>query len=256
MQIALQEKLLPGTELSAKLDFAEEIGVYGLEVEGRGLPDRVAEYDRALAGRRIRVVSICGQDTFDWLDPDRAKRDASIAQTRRNLEVAGHFGAVGAIVPPIFGPPRLPDLSPLRDAITLEKELLAEIVKELAPFAHRHGTLLLLEPLNRYEQHLLAPSGGRHRDHSGRGRPARRRPDQRLLPHAYRGNQHAGHHSGVRYEVRGHTCMWPTTPACSRAPAISTGTRVYRRCGTSAMRAGWPMSAVSKATRARRSPAR
>ena len=84
MQIALQEKLLPGTELSAKLDFAEEIGVYGLEVEGRGLPDRVAEYDRALAGRRIRVVSICGQDTFDWLDPDRAKRDASIAQTRRN----------------------------------------------------------------------------------------------------------------------------------------------------------------------------
>ena len=59
MQIALQETLLPGTELSAKLDFAEEIGVYGLEVEGRGLPDRVTEYDRALAGRRIRVVSIC-----------------------------------------------------------------------------------------------------------------------------------------------------------------------------------------------------
>ena len=155
MQIALQEKLLPGTELSAKLDFAEEIGVYGLEVEGRALPDRVTEYDRALAGRRIRVVSICGQDTFDWLDPDRTKRDASIAQTRRNLEVAGHFGAVGAIVPPIFGPPRLPDLSPLRDAIALEKELLTEIVKELAPFAQRHGTLLLLEPLNRYEQHLL-----------------------------------------------------------------------------------------------------
>ena len=155
MKIALQEKLLPGDELSAKLDFAEEIGVYGLEVEGRGLTDRVQEYDRALAGRRIRVVSICAQDNFDWLDPDPVKREVSIEQTRRNLEAAGHFGAVGAIVPPIFGPPRLPDLSPLRDVITLEKELLVEIVKELAPFAHRHGTLLLLEPLNRYEQHLL-----------------------------------------------------------------------------------------------------
>ena len=155
MKIALQERLLPGDELSARLDFAEEIGVYGLEVAGRGLTDRMQEYDRALMGRRIRVVSICGQDDFDWLDPDRARRDAAIAQTRRNLEAAGHFGAAGAIVPPIFGPPRLPDLSPLRDVISLEKELLVEIVKELAPFAHRHGTRLLLEPLNRYEQHLL-----------------------------------------------------------------------------------------------------
>jgi sugar phosphate isomerase/epimerase len=62
-------------------------------------------------------------------------------------------------VPPIFGPPRIPDLSPLKDAITLEKELLVEIVKDLAPFAHEAGTLLLLEPLNRYEQHLLRRQG-------------------------------------------------------------------------------------------------
>lgn len=62
---------------------------------------------------------------------------------------------MGQIVPPIFGPPRLPDLSPLKDAVTLEKELLVEITQELAAFAHSHGALLLLEPLNRYEQHLL-----------------------------------------------------------------------------------------------------
>ena len=56
---------------------------------------------------------------------------------------------------PIFGGPRIPDLSPYADAVTLEKRLLAELIKELAPIAAENGTLLLLEPLNRYETHLL-----------------------------------------------------------------------------------------------------
>ena len=160
MKIALQEGLLPGDGLSEKLDFAEALDVEGLEVSGGSrLYDRVEEYEKALAGRRIRLCSICGQTTFDWLDPDRGRRDASIAESRRNLEAAGHFGAVGHIVPPIFGPPRLPDLSPLRDAVSLEKELLVAIVADLAPFAHARGTTLLLEPLNRYEQHLLRRQG-------------------------------------------------------------------------------------------------
>lgn len=156
MKIALQENLLPGATLTEKLDLAEELQIEGLEVEGRSkLYDQIEVYEQALAGRRIKISSVCGQITFDWLDPDRAKREASLAETRRNLSVCGHFGAAGQIVPPIFGPPRLPDLSPWKDAITLEKELLVEIVKDLAAYAHQAGTLLLLEPLNRYEQHLL-----------------------------------------------------------------------------------------------------
>ena len=156
MKIALQEGLLPGETLAEKLDFAEELGVEGLEVAGRSrLYDNIATYEKALEGRSIKLASICGQESFDWLDPDVAKRRASIEETRRQLAAAGHFGAAGQIVPPIFGPPRLPDLWPLKDAIALEKELLVEIVKDLAAWAQQHKTLLLLEPLNRYEQHLL-----------------------------------------------------------------------------------------------------
>ena len=156
MKIALQEGLLPGDTLTEKLDFAEELSIEGLEVAGRSnLYDNIEHYEKALSGRTIKIASICGQTTFDWLDPDAGKRRTSIDETRKNLKAAGHFEAAGQIVPPIFGPPRLPDLSPLKDAIALEKELLIEIVKDLANCAHQHGTLLLLEPLNRYEQHLL-----------------------------------------------------------------------------------------------------
>ncbi len=156
MLISIQENLLPGETLNEKLDCAEALQIDGVEIQGRSrLYDRISEYESAFNNRSVRISSICGQSTFDWLDPDPAKRQASIDESRRNLEACGHFGAAGQIVPPIFGPPRLPDLSPLKDAIALEKELLVEITRDLAAFAHSHGTLLLLEPLNRYEQHLL-----------------------------------------------------------------------------------------------------
>jgi sugar phosphate isomerase/epimerase len=156
MKIAIQENLIPGETLTEKFDVAEELGVEGVEVQGRSrLYDRVEEYEMALAGRSLKISTICGQHLFDWLDPDPAKRRASISETKRNLDACGQFKAVGAIVPPIFGPPRIPDLSPWMDAVALEKELLVEIVKDVAAHAHAVGTLLLLEPLNRYEQHLL-----------------------------------------------------------------------------------------------------
>lgn len=156
MKIALQEGLLPGNSLTEKLDFADDLEIEGLEVSGWSKPyERIEELEKALQGRRIKIVSVCGQTTFDFLDPDPKKRQNSIAESKRNLDVCRHFGAVGQIVPPIFGPARIPDLSPYADAITLEKRLLAEIVKELAAYASERHTLLLLEPLNRYEQHLL-----------------------------------------------------------------------------------------------------
>lgn len=155
MKIALQEGLLPGSTLDEKLDFAESLSVEGLEVSGRGPARRIEELESALRNRGIRLVSLCGQGTFDFLDPDADKRNHSIAEAKENLQVCGHFGAVGLILPPIFGPPRLPDLTPLADAVTLEMQLLTEIVRDLAAFAAEQQTKVLLEPLNRYEEHLL-----------------------------------------------------------------------------------------------------
>ncbi|MBM3280671.1 MAG: sugar phosphate isomerase/epimerase, partial [Candidatus Handelsmanbacteria bacterium] len=125
MKIALQEGLLPGQTLAEKLDFAESIGVEGLEVGGCGFDaDKVRHYEQALQGRQIRLTTVCGQSTFDWLDPDVHKRRASVEESKRVLDGCSHFKAVGHVMPPIFGPPRLPDLWPLKDAIALEKELL------------------------------------------------------------------------------------------------------------------------------------
>ena len=96
MEIALQEGLLPGDELAEKLDFAEELQIEGLEVAGRSrLYDHIEDYEKALSGRAIRIVSICGQETFDWLDPDVNKRNGSLAATRRQLDTPEAFRQAG-----------------------------------------------------------------------------------------------------------------------------------------------------------------
>ena len=156
MKIALQLGLIPGKDLKDKLAWAKDQRVKGIEISAWNykvdqIPQALADFENS----PVPVVSICGNPSFDFLDPDPKKRRASIDESKKYLELAGKFGAVGQIVPPIFGPPRLNDLAPLKDAVTLEKELLVELLKELGDCAAKHETLFLLEPLNRYEQHLL-----------------------------------------------------------------------------------------------------
>lgn len=156
MKIALQVGLIPGGTTADKQRWAADHGVEGLEIGARECTAENAEATlRAYENIRVPVVSICGTPSGDFLDPSPEKRRKSIEDCRQALQVAGRLGAVGEIMVPIFGPPRLPDLSPLESAVALEKRLLVELVKELAEAAREAGTLLLLEPLNRYEAHLL-----------------------------------------------------------------------------------------------------
>ena len=74
---------------------------------------------------------------------------------KKLLKVAANIGAVGLIVVPIFGGPRINDLSPYKSAVQLEKELLIMQMKEIGDYAAEVGAYVLLEPLNRYETHLL-----------------------------------------------------------------------------------------------------
>jgi len=156
VKIGLQLGLIPGSTTQDKLKWAADNGVEGIEITARAYdPADLTPVRREFENSPVPIVSICGNTTFDYLDPDPAKRKASIDASKAFLKLAGDLGAVGQIAPPIFGPPRIPDLSPYKDAITLEKDLLVEICKDLGEHAAACNALFMLEPLNRYEQHLL-----------------------------------------------------------------------------------------------------
>jgi sugar phosphate isomerase/epimerase len=155
MKLACQENLVNGGSLKEKVAKLEEFGFDGVELWGNGLKERLNEVKEAFRGRNIRISTICSGYGGCLLDPDKKEREKAVNDIKELLSLSGELGAVGLIVVPIFGPPRLPDLSPLIGVRELEKKLLVELLKELGDYASSQGTYVLLEPLNRYETHFI-----------------------------------------------------------------------------------------------------
>jgi sugar phosphate isomerase/epimerase len=161
MKIAVQIGLLPGDSVADKAKWAHDHGVEGIELNvwRGGLEGMKRDTDQV--NGVVPISSVCGnanpagERSFLFLDPDLGNRRASIDGSRAILEFCGQVGAVGQIVPPIFGPPVVPDLSPVMDPLAIEEQLMVAALQELGPWAAQHKTLFMLEPLNRYEQHYL-----------------------------------------------------------------------------------------------------
>lgn len=159
MKIALQMGIIPGASTSDKAKWARDHGVEGLEL-GSSSAEKLKRTADEINGL-VPVCSVCGNadvegnSSFNFLSPDKAKRRASIDGTKAILQFCGEVGAVGQIVPPIFGGPAVPDLSPWMTPLEIEDKMMLEACKEIGPHAMEHKTLFMLEPLNRYEQHYL-----------------------------------------------------------------------------------------------------
>jgi len=161
MKLALQIGLIPRDTLADRAKWAADHGVEGIELTVFGTPiaGLMPAADQIMP--HLPVVSVCGNLTpdgqrgFEFLHPDPAKRRACIDGSKAILDFCGQVGAAGQIVPPIFGPPVVPDLSPVLTALELEEKLMIAACQELGPYAADRKTHFMLEPLNRYEQHYL-----------------------------------------------------------------------------------------------------
>lgn len=164
MKLACQEGIAPGATLQEKLDNLAQLGYDGIEFWGAQFLDtdsggmrkeRVAEVRRLTEGHSVKASTICAGYRGALLDSDRRERDRAVEDIKTLLYAAGEIGAVGVIVVPLFGGPRISDLSPYASAVELETELLCKLLEPLSDTAVKAGSYILLEPLNRYETHYI-----------------------------------------------------------------------------------------------------
>jgi len=155
MRLACQEGLVPGKSIAEKLANLQKAGYEAMEVWGGGLPDRVKEIRAACKSSPVKISSVCAGYGGCPLDSDPAGRQKASDDIKRLLDATGEIGAVGLIFVPIFGGPRIGDLSPWKTAVELEKDLLVELLSGWADHAAAAKTLIILEPLNGYETHLI-----------------------------------------------------------------------------------------------------
>jgi len=160
IRVSCQEQLLPGQTLPEKFEFAQRAGYDAIELRARGgfaFRDRLPELRRA-ARDGVRMPSVCVDMAhfFAAFDPD-LRRDA-LAQLKSQLSVIAEVGGPGAVActPASWGmfSRRLPPFEPPRSE-QQDREVLLEGLAELGEHARREGATLALEPLNRYEDHMV-----------------------------------------------------------------------------------------------------
>lgn len=162
LRLSSQEGRVPGANLKEQLDFMEKHGFEGLEVGGRGLKNRVKELKDALKGRPIKISAICAG--FEgWLIADKKEvRDQAMASMKEILTAAGELGSVGMIIVPAFNHQAAVPHKEAREMLTgfVRWDRRAEkpptgLLVELADFAAKAGTSVILEPLNRDECYFM-----------------------------------------------------------------------------------------------------
>jgi sugar phosphate isomerase/epimerase len=155
MRLVCQEGLLPGADRREKFHNARDYGFDGIEIGGRGLKASLNEYKDLSHEFGLPVTSICLGWEGCLLDADPKEREKAVTGMVELLQLGDQLSGAHLIVPPIFGPPRIADLRPLKTAVELEYELLVALLKRIAGEVVGLKSKLLLEPLNRYEMHLM-----------------------------------------------------------------------------------------------------
>ncbi|GAA3014881.1 MULTISPECIES: sugar phosphate isomerase/epimerase family protein [Streptosporangium] len=156
--IACQEQLLPGETLQRKWEFACGAGYDAIELRGKGghaFRDRLPELRAARAdGVVMPTVCVDMPHFFGAFDAD-LRRDA-VEQMKSQLSVIAELGGLGAQTPASYGmfSRRLPPFDPPRDEEE-DREILLKGLAELGEHARGEGVTLFLEPLNRYEDHMV-----------------------------------------------------------------------------------------------------
>lgn len=156
MKLATQDKPFFPQGIGEKLETVKKLGFDAYEIDGKMLVERLEEAKKAVKDTGVPISGVCG-GYRGWIgDFSEEKRLLAIEDIRVILECASEIGAKGIVVPAAWGmfSLRLPPMVPPRDADGDEAALLDSLQK-LDDAAEKTGTSIYLEPLNRYEDHML-----------------------------------------------------------------------------------------------------
>lgn len=156
IKLATQNKPFFSENLKTCLCQVKEMGFDGFEADGDVVLNRFDELKAAVKETGVPVTSVCG-GYRGWIgDFVDYRRETAVEDIRMILKRAGELGAAGIVVPAAWGmfSLRLPPMTPPRPAGE-DRKVLIDSLSKLSRVCEESGTSVFLEPLNRYEDHML-----------------------------------------------------------------------------------------------------
>lgn len=156
MKIATQNQAFFPTDILEKFKYIKGMGFDGYEIDGRLLVENLPAVKAAIQETGLPVITACGG--YDgWIgDFIEERRLNGLKQIERILEALSEVGGKGIIVPAAWGmfTFRLPPMTSPR-SLQGDRHAVSDSLRQLDKAAARTGTTIYLEPLNRYQDHMI-----------------------------------------------------------------------------------------------------
>ena len=141
--------------LTEKLAFIRQLGFDGYEIDGRLLVNNLDAVKAAVAATGLPVSSACNGYT-GWIgDVDDERRLTAVGEISAILRALAEVGGVGVVVPAAWGLWPYPHLTPFPRTTAADFAAVSASLVALDQVAAATGTTVFLEPLNRYQDHMI-----------------------------------------------------------------------------------------------------
>ncbi|PEL13958.1 sugar phosphate isomerase/epimerase [Bacillus sp. AFS017336] len=156
MKIGTQNQAFFPENIKEKFNYLKEIGFEGFEIDGKYLVEHLDEVKEAIAETGLPVTTACGG--YDgWIgDFIEERRLRGLAEIEEILKALKEVGGKGIVVPAAWGmfTFRLPPMSSPR-SLDGDRKAVTDSLAFLDKVAGETGTTIYLEPLNRYQDHMI-----------------------------------------------------------------------------------------------------
>lgn len=156
MLLGTQDRDFFPKDLVEKFKFIKSIGFECFEIDGKVLVDNVERVKKAICESGLPVSSACG-GYRGWIgDFIEERRLNGVADLKEIIKALKEVGGTGVVVPAAWGmfTYRLPPMVSPRSHEGDIKAIISSL-KELDITAKEYGIYIYLEPLNRYQDHML-----------------------------------------------------------------------------------------------------
>ena len=156
MKLGTQNQAFFPENIKEKFQYVKELGFEGFEIDGKLLVDHLDEVKEAIAETGIPVTTACG-GYAGWIgDFIEERRLNGLAEIKLILEALKEVGGKGIVVPAAWGmfTYRLPPMTSPRSQ-NGDRKAVTESLVYLDKVAEETGTTIFLEPLNRYQDHMI-----------------------------------------------------------------------------------------------------
>jgi sugar phosphate isomerase/epimerase len=156
VKVGTQNQAFFPENIKDKFKYLKEIGFEGFEIDGKFLVDHLEEVKEAIAESGLPVTTACGG--YDgWIgDFIEERRLRGLSEIEAILKAIKEVGGKGIVVPAAWGmfTFRLPPMSSPR-SLEGDRKVITDSLSFLDQKAGETGTTIFLEPLNRYQDHMI-----------------------------------------------------------------------------------------------------